>query len=43
MAEADQFTLHARCPQLGFSVARRRMSFLIAAAVGGCSGRRRAV
>jgi hypothetical protein len=32
-----------RCPQLGFSVARRMMSFVIAAAVGGRPGLQRAV
>jgi hypothetical protein len=38
MAEADQFALHTPVSQVGFSVAMRMMSCLIAAAVGGTSG-----
>jgi hypothetical protein len=37
MAEADQFALHTPVSQVGFSVAMRMMSCLIAAAVGGTS------
>ena len=42
MAEPDQFALHAPVSQMGFSVAMRITSFLIAAAVEERSGRRRA-
>jgi len=43
MAEPDQFALHAPVSQVGFSVALRITSFLIAAAVEGRPDRRRAV
>jgi hypothetical protein len=43
MAEPDQFALHPPVSQDGFSMAIRMTSFLIAAAVGGRPGRRRAV
>ena len=42
MAEPDQFALHAPVSQMGFSVAMRISSFLIAAAVEERSSRRRA-
>jgi hypothetical protein len=43
MAEPNQFTLHPPWSQVGFSAAMRITRFLIAAAVGGRPGRRRAV
>jgi hypothetical protein len=43
MAKPDQFTLHPPVSQVEFSVAMRITSFLIAVAVGGRPGRRRAV
>src|SRR5438270_10729634 len=43
VAEPDSWPCTRRCPQLGFSVAIRMTNFLIAAAVGGRPGCRRAV
>jgi hypothetical protein len=43
MAKPDQFALHAPVAPGGFSVAMRLTRFLMAAAVAGHPGRRRAV
>jgi hypothetical protein len=41
VAEPDELASHAPVPHVGLSVAMRMTSFRIAAAVGGCPGRRR--